>query len=130
MLDWPEALVLGVCILFVVALLTGVCIGVWRLVLYIEWRCGDHKRWAKEILNFLAERRATGAYIDQISLETKIHPVHIERILCTTLAGKVMRMPDWHHHMLWAITQEGLAAVGKGPRYSNPFIGADRYKED
>ena len=63
MLDWPEALVLGVCILFVVALLTGVCIGVWRLVLYIEWRCGDHKRWAKEILNFLAERRATGAEV-------------------------------------------------------------------
>ena len=36
MLDWPEALVLGVCILFVVALLAGICIGVWRLILYIE----------------------------------------------------------------------------------------------
>jgi hypothetical protein len=111
MLDWPEALIIGVSIVLLAGIVGATILAVWRTVLWLEWRYGDHAHWRWEILDVLVQRRATGAYVDQIAYRTGLRPEHIERILLVELTGRDGILVDGHKGGLWKITEKGLAAV-------------------
>jgi hypothetical protein len=111
MLDWPEVIVIGaVIILFSGAV--GVCIlGIWSLTLWLEWRYGDHARWRWSILDALARRHTTGAFVEQLSYITGLRPEHIERIIMSELVRPDRSLVTPSTNGMYKITEDGLAAL-------------------
>jgi hypothetical protein len=107
MLDWPDVIIVAAMLVLGAGAIAACVLGVWRLVLMLEWRYGDRAHWQWEILDFLKQRRRTGAYIDQIAYATALRPEHIERIITTELDSLVIR----DVYGLCTITLKGASAL-------------------